>query len=51
MPGYSGDLKMNGGKKNPSNSKKNGSKQPKIHQGPRGGKYIIKNGNKQYLKS
>jgi len=75
MPGYSGDLKMKGGKKNHNTSKKNQSNnnaskknqsnnndskknhsggkknQPKIHQGPRGGKYIIKNGNKQYIKS
>lgn len=45
MPGYSGDLKMEkfGGKKQ--------TKKPKIHNGPRGGKYIIKNGKKNYLKS
>lgn len=42
----------NGGRKNKSSkkkvSKKNPKKSPKIHTGPRGGKYIIKKGKKIY---
>lgn len=50
MPGYSGDLKttsspMKGGKKQKQNQKQ------KVHTGPRGGKYVMKNGRKVYLTS
>ena len=45
MPGYSGQPvdseNMKGGKKM--------QKKLKVHQGPRGGKYVIKNGKKQYI--
>jgi len=48
MPGYSGQPvdgeDMKGGRKTKKMQKK-----LKVHQGPRGGKYVIKNGKKQYI--